>query len=82
MSRRKAEEERQKAATLVQQAWSGGYKRAYEVGGAIFVAMGLIPYVGWHGEKDLADLDWSCPLSGVYGPTLSSHSWSRGGPHG
>ena len=37
MSRREAEEERQKAATLVQQAWSGGYKRACEVGGAIFV---------------------------------------------
>ena len=26
-----AEEERQNAATLVQQAWSGGYKRASEV---------------------------------------------------
>ena len=55
MSRREAEEERQKAATLVQQAWSGGYKRACEVGGAIFVAMGLTPYGGWHGEKNPAE---------------------------
>ena len=31
MGRREAEEERQKAATLVQQAWSGGYKRVCEV---------------------------------------------------
>ena len=46
MGRREAEEERQKAATLVQQAWSGGYKRACEVGGAIFVvmALALAPY--------------------------------------
>ena len=44
MSRREAEEERQKAATLVQQAWSGDYKRACEVGGVIFVAMALTPY--------------------------------------
>ena len=31
MGRREAEEARQGAATLVQQAWSGGYKRACEV---------------------------------------------------
>ena len=55
MSRREAEEERQKAATLVQQAWSRGYKRACEVGGAIFVAMVLKPYGGWHGRKDSAE---------------------------
>ena len=55
MSRREAEEERQKAARLVQQAWSGGYKRACEVGGAIFVAMALTPYGGWHGEKNSAE---------------------------
>ena len=55
MSRREAEEERQKAATLVQQAWSGGYKRACELGGAIFVAMALTPYGGWHGEKNSAE---------------------------
>ena len=34
MGRRKAEEERQRAATLVQQAWSGGYKRARRYRGA------------------------------------------------
>ena len=55
MSRREAEEERQKAARLVQQAWSGGYKRACELGGAIFVAMALTPYGGWHGEKNSAE---------------------------
>ena len=44
-----------RAATLVQQAWSGGYKRACEVGGAIFVVMALTPYGGWHGEKDSAE---------------------------
>ena len=37
-----SQEERQKAATLVQQAWSGGYRRACEVGGATFVAMALM----------------------------------------
>ena len=51
MGRREAEEERQKAATLIQQAWSGGYKRACEVGGAIFMPMALTPYGGWHQEK-------------------------------
>ena len=44
MSRREAEAERQRAATLIQQAWSCGYKRACEVGGAIFVRMALTPY--------------------------------------
>ena len=56
MGRREAEEARQGAATLVQQAWSGGYKRACEVGGAIFVPMAVTPYGGWHKEdKDLAE---------------------------
>ena len=60
MGRREAEEARQGAATLVQQAWSGGYTRACEVGGAIFVPMALTPYGGctggWHKEdKDLAE---------------------------
>ena len=56
MGRRKAEEERQSAATLVQQAWSGGYKRACEIGGAVFVPMAMTPYGGWHREdKDLAE---------------------------
>ena len=50
MGRREAEEERQRAATLVQQAWSGGYKRACEVGGAVFVPMAMTPYGGWHRE--------------------------------
>ena len=32
------------------------YKRACEVGGAIFVPMALTPYGGWHKEdKDLAE---------------------------
>ena len=44
MGRREAEDERQRAATLVQQAWSGGYKHACEVGGVIFVPMALTPY--------------------------------------
>ena len=43
MGRREAEEARQRAATLIQQAWSGGYKRACEVGGAVFVPMALTP---------------------------------------
>ena len=56
MGRREAEEERQRAATLVQQAWSGGYKRACEVGGAVFVPMAMTPYGGWHREdKDSAE---------------------------
>ena len=56
MGRREAEEARQGAATLVQQAWSGEYKRACEEGGAIFVPMALTPYGGWHKEdKDLAE---------------------------
>ena len=55
MSRREAEEERQRAATLIQQAWSCGYKRACEVGGAIFVPMALTPYGGWHKEKGSAE---------------------------
>ena len=56
MGRREAQEARQGAATLAQQAWSGGYKRACEVGGAIFVPMALTPYGGWHKEdKDLAE---------------------------
>ena len=54
-SRREAEEERQRAATLIQQAWSCGYKRACEVGGAIFVPMALTPYGGWHKEKGSAE---------------------------
>ena len=48
MGRREAEEERQKAATLVQQEWSGGHKRACAIGGAVFVPMALTPYGGWH----------------------------------
>jgi hypothetical protein len=36
MGRRAAEEERQKAAGLVQQAYSGGYEHPIEVGGAVF----------------------------------------------
>jgi hypothetical protein len=59
MSRREAEEERQKAATLVQQAWSGGYKRACEVGGAIFVVMALTPYGGWHRERKDSAESWT-----------------------
>ena len=56
MGRREAEEERQSAAALVQQAWSRGYKRACEVGGAVFVPMALTPYGGWHREdKDSAE---------------------------
>ena len=56
MGRREAEEERHRAATLVQQAWSGGYKRACEVGGAVFVPMALTLYGGWHREdKDSAE---------------------------
>ena len=58
MGRREAEEERQSAATLVQQAWSGGYERARacEVGGAVFVPMAMTPYGGWHREdKDSAE---------------------------
>ena len=56
MGRREAEKARQNAATLVQQAWSGGYKRACEVGGAVLVPMALIPYGEWHKEdKDLAE---------------------------
>ena len=56
MGRREAEETRQGTAALVQQARSGEYKRACEVGGAIFVPMALTPYGGWHKEdKDLAE---------------------------
>ena len=59
MGRREAEEARQGAATLVQQAWSGGYKRACEVGGAIFVPMALTPYGGWHKERRIRT--WRSP---------------------
>ena len=59
MGRCEAEEERQKAATLVQQAWSGGYKRACEVGGAIFVVMALTPYGGWHRERKDSAESWT-----------------------
>ena len=56
MGCRAAEEVRQRAATLIQQAWSGGYKRACEVGGAVFVPMAMTPYGGWHREdKDSAE---------------------------
>ena len=56
MGRREAEEVRQSAVTLVQQVWSGGYKRACEVGGAVFVPTALTPYGGWHREdKDSAE---------------------------
>ena len=51
---------RQRAATLIQQAWSGGYKRACEVGGAVFVPMALTPYGGWHKDgKDSAEESWT-----------------------
>jgi hypothetical protein len=49
MGRREAEEERQKAAGLVQQAYSGGYEHPIEVGGAVFTPLVLSPYDGWHG---------------------------------
>ena len=49
MKRREAEEERQKAAGLVQQAYSGGYEHPIEVGGAVFTPLVLSPYGGWHG---------------------------------
>ena len=49
MGRREAEEERQKAAGLVQQAYSGGYEHPIEVGGAVFTSLVLSPYGGWHG---------------------------------
>ena len=49
MGRREAEEERQKAAGLVQQAYSGGYEHPIEVGGAVFTPIVLSPYGGWHG---------------------------------
>jgi len=49
MGRRAAEEERQKAAGLVQQAYSGGYEHPIEVGGAVFTPLVLSPYGGWHG---------------------------------
>ena len=49
MGRREAEEERQKAAGLVQQAYSGGYEHPIEVGGAVFTPLVLSPYGGWHG---------------------------------
>jgi hypothetical protein len=39
MTRREAEEERQKAAGLVQQAYSGGYEHPIEVGGAVFTPL-------------------------------------------
>ena len=44
-----AEEERQKAAGLVQQAYSGGYEHPIEVGGAVSTPLVLSPYGGWHG---------------------------------
>ena len=59
MGRREAEDERQRAATLVQQAWSGGYKHACEVGGAIFVPMALTPYGGWHREGKDSEESWA-----------------------
>jgi hypothetical protein len=46
---REAEEERQKAAGLVQQAHSGGYEHPIEVGGAVFTPLVLSPFGGWHG---------------------------------
>jgi hypothetical protein len=49
MGRREAEEERQKAVGLVQQAYSGGYEHPIEVGGAVFTPLVLLPYSGWHG---------------------------------
>ena len=41
----------QKAAGLVQQAYSGGYEHPIEVrlGGAVFTPLVLSPYGGWHG---------------------------------
>ena len=44
MGRREAEEERQKAAGLVQQAYSGGYEHPIEVGGVVFTPIVLSPY--------------------------------------
>ena len=53
---REAEQVRKNVAIPVQQAWSGGYKRACEVGGAVFVPMALTPFGGWHREdKDSAE---------------------------
>ena len=46
MGRREVEDVRQYAATLVQQAWSGGYERACAVGGAVFMPMALTPHGG------------------------------------
>ena len=47
MGRRAAEEERQKAAGLVQQAFSGDYEHPIEVrlGGAVFTPLVLSPYL-------------------------------------
>ena len=43
IGRRAAEEERQKAAGLVQKAYSGGYEHPIEVGGAVFTPLVLSP---------------------------------------
>ena len=59
MGRREAEDERQWAATLVQQAWSGGYKHVCEVGGAMFVPMVLTPNGGWHREDEGSEESWT-----------------------
>jgi hypothetical protein len=49
-TRHSAQDARHDAALKVQGAWSGGYKRPVEMGGAIFVVVALTPYGGWHKE--------------------------------
>jgi hypothetical protein len=66
---RLAEEERQKAAGLVQQAYSGGYEHPIEVGGAVFTPLVLSPYGygGWHGgcgnEQWISRMTHTCKLN-------------------
>ena len=50
MSQGQAQDARHDAALKVQGAWSGGYKRPVEMGGAVFVVVALTPYRGWHKE--------------------------------
>ena len=53
MGRREAQEERHKAALLVEGSWSGGYGKPVEMGGGIFVTVPLTPWAGWHkGAKE------------------------------
>ena len=52
MDRCEAEDVRRRAATLVQRVWSGGYKRAWNVGGAVFVPVARAPHGGWRTHKE------------------------------